>query len=124
MNILLMGAEKPFSPGAISGSENRTISLFSLSKAYGFASWRIGYMVIPEHLFVPIQKIQDTQLICPTVIAQEAAIGALDAGKAYCEEKLTQIRQEPRNLSPCPGGGAGFLYDCSVGGRFLLFAQS
>src|SRR5690606_2535019 len=35
-----------FSPGSIEGSEEYTISLFSLSKAYGFASWRIGYMVV------------------------------------------------------------------------------
>jgi peroxiredoxin family protein len=41
-----------------------TISLFSLSKAYGFASWRIGYMVVPEHLYPAILKIQDTNLIC------------------------------------------------------------
>ena len=27
-----------------------TISMYSLSKAYGFAGWRIGYMVYPEHL--------------------------------------------------------------------------
>ena len=26
-----------------------TISMYSLSKAYGFAGWRIGYMVYPEH---------------------------------------------------------------------------
>src|SRR4030095_8180337 len=34
-----------YSPASIDGSASHTISLFSLSKAYGFASWRIGYMV-------------------------------------------------------------------------------
>jgi aspartate/methionine/tyrosine aminotransferase len=43
-----------FSPGSIEGGAEYTISLFSLSKAYGFASWRIGWMVIPEHLYMPI----------------------------------------------------------------------
>jgi len=52
-----------FSPGSIAGSAEHTISLFSLSKAYGFASWRIGWMVIPEHLYMPTRKIQDTILI-------------------------------------------------------------
>lgn len=46
---------KHVSPSAF-GSSKYTISLFSLSKAYGFASWRIGYMVIPKHLFVAIKK--------------------------------------------------------------------
>src|SRR3954469_18978666 len=54
---------KHFSPGSIPGSESHTISLFSLSKAYGFASWRIGYMVAPQHLLESIRKIQDTILI-------------------------------------------------------------
>src|SRR2546425_7577237 len=74
---------KHFSPGSISGSESHTISLFSLSKAYGFASWRIGYMVAPQHLLESIRKIQDTILICAPVISQFAAIGALQAGRGY-----------------------------------------
>lgn len=77
-----------FSPGSIEGSANHTISLFSLSKAYGFASWRIGWMVIGEHLFEPVRKIQDTILICPPVISQWAAVGAMRAGRAYCQDKL------------------------------------
>ena len=85
-----------FSPGSIAGSTEHTISLFSLSKAYGFASWRIGWMVIPEHLFMPIRKIQDTILICPPVISQWAAVGAMKAGRSYCRQKLemtTEIRK-------------------------------
>lgn len=85
-----------FSPGSIEGSSDHTISLFSLSKAYGFASWRIGWMVIPEHLFEPVRKIQDTILICPPVVSQWAAAGAMGAGRAYCQDKLkvtTAIRQ-------------------------------
>jgi len=89
------GAEH-FSPRCIEGSAEHTISLFSLSKAYGFASWRIGWMVIPEHLFEPIRKIQDTILICPPVVSQWAAVGAMKAGPNYCRGKLqttTEVRQ-------------------------------
>ena len=67
--------------------------MFSLSKAYGFASWRIGCMVLPEHLFVSVKKIQDTILICPPVISQYAAVGALRAGAAYCRSKLVAIAE-------------------------------
>lgn len=77
-----------FSPGSIGGNAAHTISLFSLSKAYGFASWRIGYMVLPEHLFSAVIKIQDTILICPPVISQYAAVGAMQAGAGYCLEQL------------------------------------
>jgi len=82
-----------FSPCSIDDAANHTISLFSLSKAYGFASWRIGWMVIPEHLFEPVRKIQDTNLICPPVISQYAAAGAMKAGRGYCEEKLVETTE-------------------------------
>ena len=82
-----------FSPGSIPDCSSQTISLYSLSKAYGFASWRIGYMVIPLALFESVRKIQDTILICPTVVAQFAAVGALQAGVNYCRERLPEIAQ-------------------------------
>ncbi len=82
---------KHVSPGALPQSSEYTISLYSLSKAYGFASWRIGYMVIPEHLLSEVMKIQDTILICPPVISQYAALGALQAGVGYCKEKISAI---------------------------------
>ena len=85
-----------FSPGSIDGSAPHTISLYSLSKAYGFASWRIGWMVIPQPLYMPVKKIQDTILICPPVVSQWAAVGAMRAGRAYCKDKLrvtSEIRQ-------------------------------
>ena len=77
-----------FSPGSIADSSEYTISLYSLSKAYGFASWRIGWMVAPDHLYTAIKKAQDTILICPPVVSQYAAVAAMQVGSAYCREKL------------------------------------
>jgi aspartate/methionine/tyrosine aminotransferase len=82
-----------FSPGSMPGSAPHTISLFSLSKAYGFASWRIGWMVIPARLFEPVRKIQDTILICAPVVSQWAAVGAMHVGRAYCAGKLGETRE-------------------------------
>ncbi|MEH2331501.1 pyridoxal phosphate-dependent aminotransferase [Nostoc sp.] len=84
---------KHVSPGAFGSSSEYTISLFSLSKAYGFASWRIGYMVIPIHLLVAVKKIQDTILICPPVISQYAALGALQAKEEYLKSNIGAIAQ-------------------------------
>lgn len=78
------GAAQHFSPGSLPHSTEHTISLFSFSKAYGLASWRVGYLVAPRHLLGALEKIQDTVLICPPVISQRAALGALAAGAAYC----------------------------------------
>lgn len=112
---------KHFSPGSISGTTEYTISLYSLSKAYGFASWRIGFMVIPEHLFDAINKIQDTILICPPVVSQLAAVGAMKVGANYCRrqvEQLAEVRQlvltELDQLKDCavvpPSDGAFYFF--------------
>jgi aspartate/methionine/tyrosine aminotransferase len=109
-----------FSPGSMVGAGAHTISLYSLSKSHGFASWRIGAMVIPEHLLTAVRKIQDTILICAPVVSQYAAIGALHAGVGYCREKLKGIaenrelvRHELGSLgSRCevpPAGGAFYF---------------
>ncbi len=82
-----------FSPGSLADSVGHTISLFSLSKSYGFAGWRVGYMVIPKALLLAVKKIQDTNLICPPVVCQYAAIAALAAGKDYCQQFLPEIAQ-------------------------------
>ncbi|MEA5466044.1 pyridoxal phosphate-dependent aminotransferase [Leptothoe sp. PORK10 BA2] len=81
------------SPASFPNSTPHTISLFSLSKTYGFASWRIGYMVIPKKLLPSILKIQDTNLICPPVISQHAAVGALDADKTYLSRHVSAIEK-------------------------------
>ena len=82
-----------FSPGSIEGADGHTISLFSLSKSYGFASWRIGYMIIPPQLLVPVKKIQDTNLICPPVISQYAATAALKAGQESFAKELVSLAE-------------------------------
>ena len=41
------GGARHVSPGSFPGAAGHTISMYSLSKAYGFAGWRIGYMRLP-----------------------------------------------------------------------------
>ena len=86
------GNARHFSPASMSGAEQYTISLYSLSKAYGFASWRVGYLVIPEALLPSLLKVQDTNLICPPLITQYAAIGAA------WETLLMEIHGDNKNV--------------------------
>ncbi len=79
------------SPAASADSVPHTISLFSLSKTYGMASWRIGYMVIPAGLFEAINKVQDTNLICPPLVSQAVARAALESGSGYCRERVAEL---------------------------------
>ena len=86
-----------FSSASHQNTQQYTISLFSFSKGYGFAGWRIGYMVIPEHLLPAVKKIQDTILISPPVISQHAAVGALSTNSDYLQDKKNAMSSK-RNL--------------------------
>ncbi len=109
-----------FSPGSIDGAAAHTISLFSLSKAYGFASWRIGYQVIPESIWDATNKIQDTDLICAPAISQHVALAAIGVGAGYARSylpKLDAMRQLIADALtsgrvPCdiPHPGGAFYY--------------
>jgi len=95
-----------FSPGSIPGAAAHTISLYSLSKAYGMASWRVGYMVAPAALWSAINKIQDTLLICPSAVSQRAAVAALTVGASWATDRrdgLNATRVRMRDTLAAPG---------------------
>jgi aspartate/methionine/tyrosine aminotransferase len=79
------------SVAALPGAAGHTIAMYSLSKAYGFAGWRVGYVVYPEHLATAMMKSQDTILICPTILAQVAAEAALEVGREYCRPFVREL---------------------------------
>ena len=85
------GPARHVSAGSLPGAEGHTIAMYSLSKAYGFAGWRIGYMTYPEHLASAIAKSQDTILVCPPVASQIAAIAAIGVGRAYCAPHVREL---------------------------------
>ena len=101
------GSAPHVSPGSFAGAEGHTISLYSLSKTYGLAGWRIGYLAYPERLAGAMAKVQDTVLICPPVICQVAAAAAMEVGPGYCRQHvagLAEVRDvvlsELRSLEP------------------------
>ncbi len=85
------GARRHFSPASIAGSESFTVGLYSLSKTFGFAGWRVGYMVIPATLVSDLIKIQDTNLICPPRPSQLAAAAALKVGRSYFDRHTASL---------------------------------
>ncbi len=88
-----------YSPAVAVNASGHTISLFSTSKSFGIPSWRVGFMLVPKHLFESVRKIQDTNVICPPVISQYAALQCLKVGRKFCKSKLTEIAKVREHLS-------------------------
>ena len=88
---------KHFSPGSLPGASQHTFSFYSLSKNYGMASWRVGYVVFPADLFDAMSKVQDTNLICAPVASQLLAAQVLKLGRPWVRsrvEALERVRQD------------------------------
>jgi len=110
---------RPFSPGSLGGEH--AISLFSLSKAYGMASWRVGFLVAPEHLHDDLMKIQDTVVVSGPAISQFVGLRAMGEGRKYCQahlpslarvrgEVLSRLGEIPDLVSVPPAQGAFYLF--------------
>jgi aspartate/methionine/tyrosine aminotransferase len=88
---------KHFSPASLENSEKHTISIFSLSKTYGMAGWRIGYCVYPDFLDTSVKKVQDTDLICAPTASQYLASEAMRTGTRFISPYIKEI-EEVRNI--------------------------
>lgn len=115
-----------FSPASLPGAAGHTISLHSMSKAFGFASWRIGWLVFPAPLESALRKVQDTLVICPPVVSQFAALGALEAGGDWVRGKVAGIADNRRILRDAlrPLGEEGRVTAPPADGAFYFLVRA
>lgn len=110
-----------FSPGSLGGEH--AISLFSLSKAYGMASWRVGFLVAPEHLHRDLMKIQDTVVVSGAAISQFVGLRALREGRGYCAAHLPSLAKVRREVLARLSGVPEMVEVPPATGAFYLFVK-
>lgn len=64
-------------PTALSAAPD-TIILQSFSKYYSMTGWRLGWMVLPEDLVRPVERLAQNLFISPPTLSQLAALVAFD----------------------------------------------
>ncbi|MGA1128641.1 MAG: pyridoxal phosphate-dependent aminotransferase [Chthoniobacterales bacterium] len=83
------GAEH-VSIATLPGLRERTVFLHGLSKGWAMTGFRIGYACAPAPLIEAMMKIHQYAILCAPIMAQDAAIEALehgDAAVAHMREK-------------------------------------
>jgi N-succinyldiaminopimelate aminotransferase len=127
-----------FSPGRV--APERTLSVFSFSKAYGMAGNRTGYLVGPAPAVAAAQKVSTHTFYSAPTSGQWAGLHALREGGPWLERARTLYRQageaaaDALGLPPPQGstflfldarprlderGLRGFLEDCVADGVAL-----
>ncbi len=101
---------------------DEAIVINSLSKYFSMTGWRVGWMIVPERLVRPIERLAQNLYIAPPAISQVAALAAfeardeLDANIAvYRRNRALLLDALPRCgfTSIVPADGAFYLY-CDV----------
>ncbi|MBL9175770.1 MAG: aminotransferase class I/II-fold pyridoxal phosphate-dependent enzyme [Verrucomicrobiales bacterium] len=77
---------------SLPGMAERTIFLHGFSKAYAMTGFRIGYACGPVPLIEAMMKVHQYSMLCASIIAQEAAIEALENGADSTAEMREQYR--------------------------------
>ena len=54
------------------------ISINSFSKYFSMTGWRLGWLVVPPRLVSPIERLAQNLYICPSTVAQHAAIACFE----------------------------------------------
>ncbi|MCM2297580.1 pyridoxal phosphate-dependent aminotransferase [Rhodoferax sp.] len=58
--------------------DDQLISINSFSKYFNMTGWRLGWMVVPEALVPVIERLAQNLFICPSTIAQYAALACFE----------------------------------------------
>src|SRR5690606_21469231 len=93
----------------------------SMSKYFSMTGWRVGWLVLPDHLVRPIELLLGNLNICAPAISQVAAVAALGAGarpeleahvKRYAVNRDIVLSRLPELgiSSWAPAGGAFYAY--------------
>lgn len=59
--------------------DDQIISVNSFSKYFNMTGWRLGWLVVPESLVTVVERLAQNLFICPSTIAQHAALACFDA---------------------------------------------
>jgi aspartate/methionine/tyrosine aminotransferase len=70
------------------------ISINSFSKYFSMTGWRLGWLVLPAELVAPVERLAQNLYICPSTIAQHAALACFDdASIAEYENRRGEFRR-------------------------------
>jgi aspartate/methionine/tyrosine aminotransferase len=69
------------------------ISINSFSKYFNMTGWRLGWMVVPQTLVPVVERLAQNLFICPSAIAQHAALACFEtASIALYEERRSAFK--------------------------------
>ncbi len=111
--------------------DDQVISINSFSKYFNMTGWRLGWMVVPQALVPVIERLAQNLFICPSAVAQYAALACFEPEslaeyerrraefKARRDAFIPQLQALGLAVPVVPDGAFYAWADCSQAARRL-----
>jgi len=111
--------------------DEQVISINSFSKYFNMTGWRLGWMVVPEVLVPAVERLAQNLFICPSTVAQHAALACFEPEsiaeyerrraefKARRDWFIPQLRAMGLQVPVMPDGAFYAWADCGEAARHL-----
>ena len=100
---------------------DQTIVINSFSKYYCMTGWRIGWMILPQSLVRPVERIAQSLYISPPELSQIAAVAAFDGKQQLQQVKAGYEVNRAIMLEALPK--LGFTNILPIDGAFYAYAS-
>jgi aspartate/methionine/tyrosine aminotransferase len=110
-------------PASALNFDSDTITVNSFSKYFNMTGWRLGWLVVPESLVPVFEKLAQNLFICPSAIAQHAALACFRPETiAIYEERRLEFKRRRDYLVP-QLRELGFQVPVMPDGAFYVYAD-
>jgi aspartate/methionine/tyrosine aminotransferase len=103
--------------------DEHIISINSFSKYFNMTGWRLGWMVVPEKLVPVIERLAQNLFICPSTIAQYAALACFESESLALYEQRRQEFKARRDYFLPQLNAMGLTVPVMPDGAFYAWAD-
>jgi aspartate/methionine/tyrosine aminotransferase len=102
-------------------SDDDAVVINSFSKYYCMTGWRVGWVIVPERLVRPIERLAQNLYISPPYLSQVAALAAFNATEELEAVRAGYAANRAMLLEELPKIGFGEMHP--VDGAFYIYAD-
>ena len=108
---------------ALSLADDNVVVINSFSKFFGMTGWRVGWVVAPEAMIEPMERLAQNIFLAAPTVAQYAAQAAFEDANMEILEERRQAFEARRDLLYAGIAGLGLGVGEVPAGAFYLYAN-
>lgn len=123
MDEIYLGLTYDESPRSVLTHDDQVIVINSFSKFFHMTGWRLGWLIVPDHLVAPIDKLASSLSICAPTLAQHAAMACFEPQTMALFEQRRQAFKTRRDFMVPALESIGFTVPVKPDGAFYVYAD-